>query len=293
MGAQAGIVGVSAATGQLGGRIVHRLAQAGAPLRVVVRDRAKLRGPDGAEVAQASYEDGPAMRAALAGVHTFVMISAGEAPDRVALHRSAVDAAVAAGVERIVYTSFVAAAPETTFTFGRDHWHTEEYIRASGLRYTFLRDNIYQDMFPVFAGADGVIRGPGGDGRLGAVTRDDVADVATVVALDAASTYDGQGLDLTGPETLSLSEVATELTRVSGRPISYVAETVEEAYASRASYGAPDWEVAGWVTSYTAVAAGDLDVVSSAVPDVTGHPATNFSQYLQANPSVYAHLRAT
>ena len=84
--------------------------------------------------------------------------------------------AVAAGVAHLVYTSFYGAAPDATFTLARDHWATEEHIRASGLAFTFLRDNLYADFLPLMADEHGVIRGPAGDGRVAAVAIDDVAD---------------------------------------------------------------------------------------------------------------------
>ena len=90
--------------------------------------------------------------------------------------------------------------------------------------------------------------------------------------------------DVTGPEAISLEEAAEELTRRVGRPIRYQPETVEEAYAARAVYGAPEFEVAGWVTSYLAIADGSLSAVGDAVPRLTGHPARTFAQYLAANP---------
>ena len=71
------------------------------------------------------------MRLALDGVEVLFLPSAAEHPDRVSLHRTAVDAAAAAGVGRLVYTSFLGAAPECVFTFGRDHFHTEEHIHAA------------------------------------------------------------------------------------------------------------------------------------------------------------------
>ena len=80
-----------------------------------------------------------------------------------------------------MYTSFAAPRRTRTFTFGRDHFHAEEHIRATGLGYTFLRDSLYLDFVPLLAGADGVIRGPAGDGRVAAVARDDIADVAVAV----------------------------------------------------------------------------------------------------------------
>ena len=228
------------------------------------------------------------MQRALAGVRTFFMVSAGEAADRVEQHINAVDAAVAAGVERIVYLSFVGAAPEATFTFARDHWWTEEHVRASGASATFLRDNLYLDMLPTLAEAEGVIRGPAGDGRVAAVARDDVADVAVAALLGTG--HDGRTYDVTGPEAITLQEVAEELTRVTSRSISYHPQTLEEAYASRASYGAPEWEVEGWVTSYVAIASGELDEVSDTVSELTGHAPMTLADFLRRYPESYQHL---
>ncbi|WP_207955815.1 NAD(P)H-binding protein [Rubrobacter marinus] len=283
------MIAVTGATGAVGGRVAARLAEAGLAQRLVVRDPRRAPLLPKAEVAEASYADAAAMRRALEGVGAFFMVSGAEDRDRLGQHKAAVDAAVEAGVERIVYLSFVAAAPETTFTFGRDHYHTEVHIRASGLGFAFLRDNWYQDMLPLMAGPDGVIRGPAGVGRVGAVSRDDVADAAAAVLLGGAE-HDGRTYDVTGPEAITLHEAAEELTRATGRPVTYHAETVEEAYSSRSGYGAPDWMVEGWVTSYAAMADGDLDVVSDAVRDLTGHAPATFAEFLSRHPESYRHL---
>ena len=111
------------------------------------------------------------------------MVSASEDVDRLGQHRAFVDAAAAAGVRHVVYTSFQGAAADCTFTLGRDHWATEEALRASGMEHTFLRDSFYADFLPLMA-TDGAIRGPAGDGRVAAVARDDVAAVAAVVLAD-------------------------------------------------------------------------------------------------------------
>ncbi|MGZ0147260.1 NAD(P)H-binding protein [Kribbella sp. WER1] len=268
------MIGITGATGQLGSRIVARLT--GVPLRLIVRDPARAPELPDVSVAQAAYGEHPALLSALDGVDVLMLLSATESPDRVELHKATVDAAVAAGVQRIVYTSFAGAAPGATFTFARDHWHTEEHIRASGVDFTFLRDNLYLDLIPGFAGADGVIRGPAGDGRTAAVARDDVAAVAAAVlrtagASPAPDQYSGATYDLTGPAAFTLAEAAALLTDVWGRPIRYEPETLDEAYRSRESYGAPSWEVAGWVTSYAAIASGEMGHVSTAVKDLTGH----------------------
>jgi NAD(P)H dehydrogenase (quinone) len=228
------------------------------------------------------------MREALAEVETFFMVSAGEAADRVRQHIAAVDATVAASVKRIVYLSFINAASDSTFTFARDHWHTEEHIRCTGLRYTFLRDNMYMDFLPALAGPDGVIRGPAGEGRVAAVARDDIADVAVAVLLGEG--HDRRTYDVTGPVAITLHEVGEELSRVTGRSITYHAETLEEAYESRASYGAPDFEVEGWVTSYAAISAGEMDVVSDTVSKLAGHPPITLANFLRRHPECYRHL---
>jgi uncharacterized protein YbjT (DUF2867 family) len=122
---------VSGASGAVGGRVATRLASLGHGQRLIVRNIDRAPDLPGAGVAQASYDDPEAMRRALDGVETFFMVSAGEAADRARQHVAAVDAAVAAGVERIVYLSFNNATQEATFTFARDHWHTEEHVRAA------------------------------------------------------------------------------------------------------------------------------------------------------------------
>jgi len=281
-------VAVTGATGHLGGAVASSLSAAGLAQRLLVRSRARAPHLPGAEVVTAGYADGDAVRAALRGVDTVFMVSGAEEPHRLAAHRTFIDAATDAGVTRIVYTSFLGATPEATFTLARDHWHTEQHIRASGLRFTFLRDNLYADQFVLFAGADGLLLGPGGDGRVSAVARRDVADVAVAVLLaavaaaPAGSPHDGRTYDLTGPEALSLAEVARTITEVTGRPVRYRPETVAQAYLSRAAFGAPDWQVEAWVSTYTAIAAGELSTVSRDVELLSQHPATSLAQLLAA-----------
>jgi NAD(P)H dehydrogenase (quinone) len=156
-------------------------------------------------------------------------------------------------VGHVVYTSFVGAAPDATFTLARDHWATEEHLRASGLPYTFLRDNLYADFLPLMVGDDGALRGPADEGRAAVVTQDDIADVAAAV-------------------------LSTGLRR----EIRYVPESLDEAYRSRAGYGAPGWQVDAWVSTYTAIAVGELAQVTDHVEQLTGHPATSLADLLLA-----------
>lgn len=262
---------VTGSSGRLGSRVANRFGAAGTAQRLLVRDPSRALNLQNADVVQAEYADPDAARRALDGGKVLFMVSGSETVDRVDQHRTFIDAAVDAGVEHIVYTSFYGAAPDATFTLARDHYATEQHIRASGMDWTFLRDNLYLDMLPLFPGKDGVIRGPAGDGRVGAVALDDIADAATAVLTDPGP-HEGRTYDLTGPTAITLADAAETMSRATERPITYHPETIDEAYASRAGYGAPDWQLEAWVSTYTAIAAGEMDGVTDHVQQLTGHP---------------------
>ena len=286
MSPDAAPIGVTGSTGRLGGRIARRLAAAGARQRLLVRDLSRAPDLPGAVAARAPFAQRDAVRASLDGLALVLMVSASESADRVDQHKAFVDAAVEAGVEHLVYVSFSGAAADTTFTLGRDHYATEQHVRASGLRFTFLRDNFYADFLPAMVGEDGTIRGPAGDGRVAVVAQDDIADAATAVLLDPDSHVD-RTYSLTGPEALSFDEIAAILTQGLNRPVAYHPETLEEAYASRATYEAPAWQVDAWVSTYTAIAAGEVAAVSDDVPRLTKHPATSLAELLRRGGLAY------
>ncbi|GAB2828328.1 SDR family oxidoreductase [Alpinimonas psychrophila] len=274
-------VAISGVTGHVGGAVLRRLANIGEHGHLIglVRDASRAPQRDGVEIRVADYADAAACEKALAGVDVFFMVSASEAEDRVTQHRTVIAAAVTAGVKHIVYTSFVGAGPEAIFTLGRDHGLTEEAIRASGMAFTILRDNFYLDVLPLFADENGVIRGPAGEGRVAAVARADVADVAVAV-LRKPELQAGRTLELTGPEALTLTEVASRASVILGKPLTFVNETIEEAHASRAHYNAPQWQLDAWVSTYTAIASGELAVVNGTVQMLTGHPPRTLEDIL-------------
>ncbi len=265
-------IAITGSNGSIGSQLLGRIG-----------DRAR-----GITRADAAYLETARLTEALRGADTVFLVSARESADRMADHYSAIDAIVAAGVRKVVYLSFYGAAADCTFTFGRDHFHTERRIRETGLDFVFVRDNFYQKIVPHFAGADGVIRGPAGDGLLSAVADRDVVDVAAAALTDAR--HDGATYGLTGPEALSMTEYAAALTQVSGREVSFVNETIDEAYASRAVYDAPKFEVDGWVSTYTAIANGEVAGLTDDVLTVTGHEPQAFADFLIENPGAWAHL---
>lgn len=288
---QQDLIGVTGVTGAVGATVAALMAAQGRRPRLIARTPARAPSLPGAEVAPvaSSYDDPSALRAAFDGVRTLFLVSAHEASNRVALHQNAVQAAVDAKVERIVYLSFLAAAPDATFTFARDHYYTEEMIYSSGLAYSFLRSSLYAEVVPNLCRSDGIIAGPAGDGYIAWIGRDDVAAVAARVLGDGAE-HDGRTYDLTGNHALTMAETAAVLTTAAGRPISYENESRGDAWASRASSKAPDWEIEGWITSYEAIATGEMDVVSTAVRDITGRDPAPLLDVLRRHPEALRRL---
>lgn len=208
------------------------------------------------------------------------MVSAKEAADRVAQHVALLNAAKVVGVRHIVYTSFYGASLDSTFTLAREHAMTEAAIKERGFTYTFLRDNFYLDFFVDMALASGEIRGPAGDGRVAAVVRSDVAQVASQV-MKHPQDFENQILDLTGPQALTMAELVKQLFDATGKALDYIAETIPEAYESRKKWAAEDWEYDSWVSTYTAIAEGELETVSTDIETVLGRPATSLAEYLK------------
>jgi NAD(P)H dehydrogenase (quinone) len=288
--AQTPAIAVTGATGHVGGRVARLLSAAGIPARLIARDPARVPRLPGATTAQAAFGDRQACRAALEGIRTLFMVSADEASDRLEQHYRFIDAAAETGVEHIVYTSFFGAAPDAIFTLARDHFATEEMLRGSGLKHTLLRDNFYQDVLTEFAGPEGIIRGPAGNGRAGFVAREDVARVAAKILAEPMP-HAGFTYELTGPESLSMAEAAAIITEATGKPTSFLDETVEEAYASRARYRAPGWQLEAWISTYTAIAHGELDKVTNDVELLTGQRPLSLRELL-AQPADGASTRA-
>ena len=314
------MLAITGATGKLGSKVTSRLANLGRSQRLIVRDPGRAPQLPGAEVAQiSSFGDRAAMKRALAGVRKLFLVSArdrmgvnqaaamaGLPPpryDRAQQQIAAVDAAMEAGVQHIVYLSFLNAAEDATFILARDHFHTEEHIRKLGMPFTFLRVSLYTDNVPLRVSDDGVIRAPAGEGRVAWVTRDDIADV--IVAVLTGSGHERRAYDVTGPEALTMAETAASLSSVTGREITYRAQNSREARTEHTTTGMDkfeaerrtltgrgldEYEVEVWVTHYLQIAAGELAAVSNIVPELTGHRAQSLTEYLQNHPESYRHL---
>ena len=274
------MIGITGVTGKLGSYVADLVDQQGIASIHLARSPERAKVYASAEIRKMVYANTPKVVEALKGIDTLLMVSARENPERVKEHKEFLDAAKLAGVQHIVYTSFYGADEKATFTLSRDHAQTEAYIKELGFTYTFLRDNFYLDFFIDIALENGEIRGPAGRGRVSAVARKDTSRVAAEILLNPKE-WENQSLNLTGPEDLSMEEIVALLSKESGKTITYVDESVEEAYESRKKWPAQTWEYDAWVSTYTAIKAGEQAGVSTDVEKVLGHPAMNLIDVLK------------
>ena len=274
------MIGITGVTGKLGSYVSDLVDKKGIASIHLARSPERATVYASAEIRKMVYANTPEVVEALKGIDVLLMVSARENPERVEEHTSFLNAAKLAGVQHIVYTSFYGADEKATFTLSRDHAQTEVYIKELGFTYTFLRDNFYLDFLIDIALENGEIRGPAGRGRVSAVARKDTSRVAAEILLNPKE-WENQTLNLTGPEDLSMEEIVELLSKETGNAITYVDESVEEAYESRKKWPAQTWEYDAWVSTYTAIKAGEQAGVSTDVEKVLGRPAMNLIDVLK------------
>jgi NAD(P)H dehydrogenase (quinone) len=280
---------VTGASGKVGRMIATQLARDRVPQTLFVRDASRAPALPGAEVVVADFRDPASVRAALRPGDRVFMVSVHEdVASRIAAHQSFVDAAAGVGVGLLAYLSIVNPSPAASFHHGRSHFATEQMILAAGMPYAFLRMNLFLDDLPLWFDADGVCRGPGGDGRVALISRQDTAAVSAGVL--AGPGYENAALELTGEESHSLGEFAALCSEVTGRRLRYEPGTREAWLDRRISAGIAPWDANIGVGSYEALRRGEFDVTSDVVRRVTGRPAQSARSWVEANPGRFAQL---
>ena len=278
-------IAITGATGYLGSRVAQKLSEQGINTRLIARTPTKAPELSNSETVQASYQDFDSMKAALEAVDGVLFVSSNELSGRLEAHKTVIDACVESNVKRVVYTSFLGAGPEAVFTLSADHWGTESYLIEKGVDFTALRNSFYCEIVLEMV-ESGVIKGPAGQGKLAPVARDDVIDTAAGALI--ADDLPTGALNVTGPKALTLREIAKIYSDVTGKSARYEPETVEQAYASRAHFDVSDATKAAWVTTYEAIAVGELSAVTDVVERLSGHPPTSFDEFLRKKYKIYS-----
>ena len=273
-------IAVTGVTGNLGGMVARLCKKNKIEVRNLARNAEKAEKLGFSNVFKSSYDKSEDTVKSLEGIEVLFMVSGSENPNRIQQHKDFIDAAKIAGVSHIIYLSFYNASKNSIFTLGRDHYATEEYIKENGFKYTFLRDNIYVDFFVDLCREYGEIKGPAGNGKVSAVVRSDVSEVAVKI-LENLGKWENQTLNMTGSEELSMAEIVKAVSEYFGKEIKYIEETVEEAYESRKIWKAEQWEYDSWVSTYTAIAENEQSGVSNDIEKVLGRKATSLAEYLE------------
>jgi NAD(P)H dehydrogenase (quinone) len=276
----AGLIGNTDASGQVGGKVAALLAARGHRQRLIVPDAAKAPVLPGAEISiLADESDSPALQAALADADTVFLVPVRERPDRVAVHRGAVGAAVAAGVRHIVYSSFLSAAPDATFTWARDHYATEEHIRSTGVPFTFLRGSVYLEVLHYAVGPDQTIHAPaatGGSPRSHARTWHGWRRQCW----PRPPRTPARPMTSPGRRRFPSRSWRRRSPRRGETPVGYADQDVTEALALARASGMPEWQAQGWVSALHQVSTGELDIISDTIRTLTGRRPVSLAEFL-------------
>ena len=280
------MIAITGANGRLGHALALALYSRGLAegIRLTTRDPARAQDLTalGFQVVAADFSSPASLDAAFSGVDKLFLISAtGATPVRIPLHRNAIDAAVRAGVRRIVYTSRVNPSSRSPYSFAAIHEDSEARIRASGLVWTFLRNNEFSENLDPWledARRTGVLE-YGAKGRIAFVCRQDVID-ASIEAL-TGSGHEGKIYELSGPEALDRDQIAAALSQACGRPIRSSGGSAEDFSAVMAAQGRPDFIVALAAGIYRASEAGEWARPSGDPERLTGRAPLGLSSYIR------------
>ncbi|KQY46220.1 SDR family oxidoreductase [Cellulomonas sp. Root137] len=275
---------VTGVTGHLGPLVVQHLLAGGLAADQIVAGgrRPELLAHLGVRTAAVDYDDAASLETAFAGAETVLLVSGSDVGRRVAQHGRVIDAAKAAGVRRVVYTS-APHADTTELVLAPDHKATEELLRASGLAWTILRNNWYTENYVGAveqARTTGVILTSAGDGRVASATRSDYAAGAAAVLL--GGDHDGRVYELSGDVAWTFDELAEAASTLLGVPVVAQQVSFDEHRAILLGVGL-DEGTAGFVATLDAgIRRGDLADATSDLRTLIGRPTTPLVDGLRA-----------
>ena len=285
-----GVILITGASGRVARRTAELLARDRHGLRLMTRSPERAPLLAAGETVRGDFGEPATLKDAFAGVGTALVVSASGKPgDRARLHQNAFQAAAQAGVGHIVYLSLQGAAADSKYPFSRDHYLSEEYLLATGVPCTVLRNAFYLDMFLERFDAAGVIRGPAGQGRGAFVSREDVARTAAAALLQQP----GGIYDVTGPEALSVAEIARRLSTLVGRQLRYEDEPADAARERLGRLESLAWRVDLSVGWFEAIGAGELERTSDTILRFTGTAPLTLEGYFRAFPELLRALHRT
>lgn len=267
--------GITGATGQLGRIVIEKLKKRVSSESIVALVRSTQKAGDlGVEAREFDYNKPDNLEDALKGIDSLLLISANEIGQRAKQHKNVIEAAKRAGVKWIVYTSIL-HADTSTLSLAGEHLATEAALKASGIQYTLLRNGWYTENYSGSvqgAVAGGAFLGSAGNGKISSAARADFAEAAAVVL--TGQNHQGKIYELAGDEAYTLTDLAAEISRQTGKDIPYKNLPENEYAAILKSFGLPEGiahAIAGWDIS---ASKGDLFDNSHQLSKLTGRPTT-------------------
>lgn len=234
-------IAITGATGQLGRLVVEKLKTRTAPSNLVALVRSPAKAADlGIAARAADYARPETLASALAQVDTLLLISSSEIGQRAQQHRNVIEAAQKAGVKRIVYTSLL-HADTSVLNLAQEHIATEQMLKASGIAHTILRNGWYTENYTASvpgALAGGAFIGSAGEGRISSAARADYAEAAAVVLTRPG--HEGRTYELAGDAAYTLTDLAAEISRQSGKAIPYKNLPEADYAAALIGFGLPE-----------------------------------------------------
>ncbi len=269
------VVAITGASGHLGRKTAELVLDRLDPGHVVLLTRTPEALADlaerGAVIRRADFDEPQSVHDALGEVERMLLISALELGHRVQQHRAAIDAAQRAGVRHVLYTSIPNPVEQNPAGVVSDHRATEEALEASGLAWTFLRNNLYAE-YQVPTAAQAIATGQlvtnAAGGRTAYVSRDDCAAAAAAVL--TGSGHENRSYDITGPESVSAEELAALAAEIAGQKIDVVHVDDDAFVAGLTGVGLPEEAARLYASFGASTREGFLGSVSSAVEDLTG-----------------------
>ncbi|WP_163321852.1 SDR family oxidoreductase [Draconibacterium mangrovi] len=276
-------IGVTGATGQLGQLVVEQLKQKTAAENIVALVRTPEKAADpGIEARAFDYEKPEDLASALEGIDSLLLISGNEIGKRAQQHTNVIKAAKEAGVSWIVYTSLL-HADTSSLSLAGEHMATEEALKNSGIDHTVLRNGWYTENYTgSIAGAlgAGAFVGSAGDGKISSATRADFAEAAAVVL--TTEEHKGKLFELAGDESYTLTDLAAEISKQTGKDIPYNNLPEGEYAKILKSIGLPELfadAIASWDTG---ASKGDLFDDSKQLSKLIGRPTTPMADAVKA-----------
>jgi uncharacterized protein YbjT (DUF2867 family) len=281
---------VTGATGLNGRALLRRLVTMGVPVRALVRNRARAEGLAAmpkVEIVEGDMAHPETLAVALQGVERAMLISSSD-PGMLDVQSNFIDAACKAGVKHVVKLSGIIPDLDSPFRFARMHAEIERHLEASGMAFTHLRAGEFMPAYfrqvPSIV-TKGALFLPMENAKIASI---DVGDIAAVAA--AALTgpgHAGKIYPLTGPEALTMTEVAEKLSLATGKPIRYVNVAPDDAKKAQLAAGLPPYLVDALAELFAERRKGKESEVSPAVATLLGRPATSFLEFAKRNASVF------